>query len=75
MYKYYDNFYQVVLQGVGPDVILDDLSELIGPSVSVVGEPGEEALWLLVLPLPPCLVLSLAGALGQVLEHRHTQIH
>ena len=45
----------------------------------MVGEPGEEALWLLVLSLPSGLVLSLAGALGQVLDtdttsntqHRH----
>ena len=34
----------------------------------MVGEPGEEALWLLVLSLPSRLVLSLAGALGQVLD-------
>ena len=69
-------YYQVVLQGVGPDIILDDLSQLVGPSVSMVGEPGEETLWLLVLPLPPGLVLSLAGSLGQVLETEiYTQIH
>lgn len=59
--------YQVVLQRVWPDVVLDDLPELVSACVSVVGEPSEEALWLFMLPLPSCFVLCLAGTLGQVL--------
>lgn len=60
--------YQVVLQRIWPDVVLDDLPKLIGSSVSMIGEPSEEAFWLFMLPLPPCFVLRLAGALGQVLR-------
>lgn len=60
--------YQVVLQRIWPDVVLDDLPKLISSSISMIGEPSEEAFWLFVLPLPPCFVLRLAGALGQVLQ-------
>lgn len=45
--------YQVVLQRVWPDVILDDLSKLISTGISMISEPSEEALWLFMLPLPP----------------------
>lgn len=60
--------HQVVLQGVGPDVVFDDLSQLVRASVRVVGEPGEEALRLLVLPLLTSLVGALTSTLRQVLE-------
>lgn len=60
--------YQVVLQRIWPDVVLDDLPKLIGSSVSMISEPSEEAFWLFMLSLPPCFVLRLAGALGQVLR-------
>lgn len=67
--------YQVVLQRVWPDVVLDDLPKLIGSSIGMIGEPGEEAFWLFMLPLPPCFVLCLAGALGQILQrHRKYMI-
>lgn len=69
--------YQVVLQRVWPDVILDDLPELICASVSMISEPSEEALWLFMLPLPSCFILCLTGALGQVLttQTRKTKTH
>lgn len=60
--------HQVILQRVGPDVVFDDLSQLVRSSVRVVGEPGEEALRLLVLPLLTSLVGGLTSTLGQVLE-------
>lgn len=60
--------YQVVLQRIWPDVVLDDLPKFVGSSVGMIGEPSEEAFWLFMLPLPPCFVLRLAGALGQVLR-------
>lgn len=62
--------YQVVLQGVGPDVVLDHLPELVSAGVGVISEPSEEALRLFVLPLPSRFVLCLAGAFGQVLQER-----
>lgn len=43
--------YQVVLQWIRPDVVLDHFSQLVSSCIGVIGEPGEEALWLLVLPL------------------------
>lgn len=60
--------YQVVLQRVWPDVILDDFSKLISTGISMISEPSEEALWLFMLPLPPCFVLCLNGAFGQILQ-------
>lgn len=63
--------HQVILQRVGPDVVFDDLSQLVRSSIGVVGEPGEEALGLLVLPLLARLVWRLARALRQVLGRKH----
>lgn len=62
--------YQVILQRVGPDVVFDDLPELVGARIRVVSEPGEEALWLLVLPLLASFVWRLARALRQVLGRK-----
>lgn len=59
--------YQVVLQRVRPDVILDHFPQLVSSCIRVVGKPGKEALWLLVLPFLPSFVRRLACTLRQVL--------
>lgn len=61
--------YQVVLQWVGPDIVLDDLAQLVGSCIRVLCEPGEETLRLIMLPLLPTLIGGgLARTLGQILR-------
>lgn len=59
--------YQVVLQWVWPNVILDHFSQFISPCIRVVSKPGEEALWLLMLPFLPSFVWRLTRTFCQVL--------
>lgn len=66
--------YQVVLQRVRPDVILDHFSQLISSCIRMVCEPGEEALWLLMLPFLPSFVWTLACTLRQVLGRKIVSI-
>lgn len=63
--------YQVVLQRIRPDVVLDHFSQLVSSCIGVIGKPGEEALWLLVLPFLPSFVWCLARTLRQVLREKN----
>ena len=75
MHLWSNSTHKVVLQRVGPDVVLNYFTELISTSIVVVQEPTKERLLVRVWPLVITLLTRLR--LGQVLAPRnsHTKAH